>query len=77
MGPRRSGKTVLSPQIQENNYYYINFDDEILGGIKPGDFNQLLELIIELFGQKKYLVLDEIQDIDQWECSPDSFETAS
>ncbi|HLP47632.1 MAG TPA: hypothetical protein VK469_16925 [Candidatus Kapabacteria bacterium] len=29
MGPRRSGKTVLSLQTQENNYYYINFDDEI------------------------------------------------
>ena len=67
MGPRRSGKTVLSLQIQDNNYYYINFDDEILGGIKPEDFNQLLELIIELFGQKKYLILDEIQNIDKWE----------
>ncbi len=67
MGPRRSGKTVLSLQTQENNYYYINFDDEILGGIKPEDFNQILELIIELFGQKKYLVLDEIQNIDKWE----------
>lgn len=67
MGPRRSGKTVLSLQIREKDYYYINFDDEILGGIKPEDFNQLLELIIELFGQKKYLVLDEIQNIDKWE----------
>lgn len=67
MGPRRSGKTVLSLQSQENNFYYINFDDEILGSFNPEDFNQLLELIIELFGQKKYLVLDEIQNIDKWE----------
>ena len=67
MGPRRSGKTVLSLLTQEDNYYYINFDDEILGGIKPEDFNQLLELVIELFGQKKFLILDEIQNIDKWE----------
>lgn len=70
MGPRRSGKTVLSLQAQEsheNSYYYINFDDEILGAIKPENFNQLLELTIELFGQKKYLILDEIQNIDKWE----------
>ncbi|MCU0290057.1 MAG: hypothetical protein MUF15_27185 [Acidobacteria bacterium] len=29
MGPRRSGKTVLSLQSQENNFYYINFDDQL------------------------------------------------
>ena len=70
MGPRRSGKTVLSLQTQENhenNYHYVNFDDEILGSIKPENFNELLELMIEISGQKKYLILDEIQNIDKWE----------
>lgn len=70
MGPRRSGKTVLSLQTQEsqeNNYHYVNFDDEILASIKPENFNELLELMIEILGQKKYLILDEIQNIDKWE----------
>ena len=70
MGPRGNGKTVLSLQTQESheyNYHYVNFDDEILGSIKPENFNELLELMIEISGQKKYLILDEIQNIDKWE----------
>ncbi len=70
IGPRRSGKTVLSLQSQknrQNNYYYVNFDDEILGSIEPENLNFLLELMLELFGQKKTLILDEIQNVEKWE----------
>jgi predicted AAA+ superfamily ATPase len=70
IGPRRSGKTVLSLQAEaarETEYYYINFDDEILGSIVPEEFNLLLELLIELFGKKNNLVLDEVQNVDKWE----------
>lgn len=70
IGPRRSGKTVLSLQSQkerEGNYYYVNFDDEILGSIGPENLNFLLELMLELFGQKMTLILDEIQNVEKWE----------
>jgi predicted AAA+ superfamily ATPase len=70
IGPRRSGKTVLSLQsqaIQGKDYYYINFDDEILGSLEPENFNVLLELMAELFGKKRFLILDEIQNVEKWE----------
>lgn len=70
IGPRRSGKTVLSLQVEaikQRDYYYINFDDEILGSLVPEEFNMLLELLIELFGKRTFLVLDEIQNIEKWE----------
>ena len=70
IGPRRSGKTVLALQSQKkqgNNYYYVNFDDEILGSIGPENLNFLLELMLELFGRKKNLILDEIQNVEKWE----------
>ena len=70
IGPRRSGKTVLALQSREilgDDYCYLNFDDEILGSIDTGDLNLVLELVIELFGQKSFLILDEIQNVDKWE----------
>lgn len=48
IGARRSGKTVLSLQSQkkqENDYYYINFDDEILGSIAPENLLDFLFLL--------------------------------
>lgn len=70
IGPRRSGKTVLSLLLQRNredDYYYVNFDDEVLSSVGPADLNEVLELMLELFGQKKYLIMDEIQNVDKWE----------
>lgn len=70
-GLRRSGKSTLLAQIANNfysdNYYFVNFEDERFLDFKSSDFNRLHELLIELFGEKKIFLLDEIQNIDKWE----------
>jgi len=68
LGPRRAGKTTLGLLLlKKENFYYVNFDDEILSTLKRDELGGLLELLNELFGKRPYLFLDEIQNIDSWE----------
>ncbi|MDR2972351.1 MAG: ATP-binding protein [Bacteroidales bacterium] len=69
-GIRRCGKSTLLQQIrtvQSEKDYYINFDDERLVSFKVEDFQMLLEVFCELFGEQKTFYFDEIQNIEQWE----------
>jgi len=68
MGIRRSGKSVLAHcLLKEKNYGYINFDDERLLGVKAKDLNDFLEVLKEINPDFKYLLLDEIQNVEGWE----------
>jgi len=69
-GIRRCGKSTLLQQIratQTENDYYINFDDDRLVSFKVEDFQMLLEVFYELFGEQKTFYFDEIQNVGQWE----------
>jgi len=67
-GLRRSGKSVFSYLlVKESNYGYVNFDDERLTGTKSDDLNDILQTFYELYGDVEYIVLDEIQNIENWE----------
>ncbi|MBI2530126.1 MAG: ATP-binding protein [Candidatus Diapherotrites archaeon] len=70
-GLRRCGKSTLLKQIIrakfENNFYYFNFDDERITGFKSEDFQTLMEIFIELFGERRNVFFDEIQNINGWE----------
>jgi predicted AAA+ superfamily ATPase len=73
-GIRRCGKsTHLRALIRKKNksYFYINFSDERLAGIKLSDLGLCLEVFFELKPEAKdkeiCIGLDEIQMIDGWE----------
>ena len=71
-GLRRAGKSTFLSQIArkfylDNNYFFINFEDERFLSFKASDFAKLHELLIELFGDQKVFLLDEIQNIEGWE----------
>lgn len=69
-GIRRCGKSTLLQQIraqQTDNAYYLNFDDERLVSFTVDDFQLLLEVFYELFGEQKIFYFDEIQNVKQWE----------
>jgi len=67
-GIRRSGKSIFSLQLLgKRDYAYINFDDERLVGLKTVDLNIILETFYQLIGDFKYIILDEIQNIEKWE----------
>jgi len=74
-GIRRCGKSTLLEQIalelrekvNENHIIYINFEDVRYSDIK--DFKDLNNYILNLIkdDKKYYLLLDEIQNIKEWE----------
>lgn len=70
-GIRRSGKSTIQrmSQVESNSDsdYYFNFDDERLVKFQVGDFQTLLEVFVELFGDQPRFYFDEIQNIEGWE----------
>lgn len=71
-GIRRCGKSTLLRQIIDDMYnnddfYYINFEDERLFNFNAKDFNQIYEALVELFGDKKTFFIDEIQNVPNFE----------
>src|SRR3989338_1684638 len=70
-GLRRVGKSTLLTQIAnrylKDGYYFVNFEDERLLNFQVKDFDLLLETLISLYGEKKILLFDEIQNVPQWE----------
>jgi hypothetical protein len=67
-GVRRCGKSVLAHRVLKDlPYGYVNFDDERLADIATADLNLILEVLLELKPGIKYILLDEIQNIDKWE----------
>lgn len=69
IGVRRSGKSTLCYQALHNKrikYAYVDFDDERLAGIQTEQLNDILETLYKIYGDFKYLYLDEIQNVEGW-----------
>jgi predicted AAA+ superfamily ATPase len=70
-GLRRAGKSTLLAQMAhllgENQFYYINFEDDRFLGFQAEDATDLHQILIELFGERKIFVIDEVQNIIGWE----------
>ncbi len=71
-GLRRSGKSTLLRQVIKKHYhdedfYYLNFEDERLFDFPANEFNRLYEGLVSLYGEKKTFFLDEIQNINNFE----------
>ena len=71
-GLRRVGKSTFLAQIakqfyKQDDYYYINFDDDVFWDFKVPDFRDLEEILLELFGERRIFLFDEIQNIYGWE----------
>jgi len=70
-GVRRCGKSTLLKQLMKarfpDDYYYFNFDDERVAGFEDEDFQVLMETLIESFGKRGSLFLDEVQNVEGWE----------
>ena len=69
-GIRRCGKSTLMNSVRQHipfSDYYINFDDDRLSPFESHDFDLLLEVFFELYGEQNYFYFDEIQNISGWE----------
>ena len=71
-GHRRAGKSVFLSQIIHkfygiDNVYYLNLDDERLTSLKVEDMNSVIETFMTLFGKRRVIFLDEVQNLEGWE----------
>lgn len=70
IGVRRCGKSTLCHKVllqQNEKYAYINFDDERLLGFDASQFDEIFEALLMVYGEFKYLFLDEIQNVKGWD----------
>jgi uncharacterized protein len=67
LGPRRSGKSFLAMHLTARHAPrgYVNFDDERLAGLE--EYDGLLAAVDAVYGAPRCLLLDEVQNIPQWE----------
>lgn len=70
-GLRRAGKSTLLAQyahrLGEKNFYYINFEDERFLGFQAENANYLFQVLVELFGERRVFLIDEVQNVPGWE----------
>lgn len=67
LGPRRSGKSVFSLMLLKDiQFAYFNFDDPALVGEKL-DLYELMDELHAVYGDTKYVLFDEIQNLPGWE----------
>src|SRR3989338_2754983 len=67
LGPRRAGKSVFSLMIlKDREFAYFNFDDPALVGEKL-DLYELMDELRLVYGDTKYVLFDEIQNLHGWE----------
>lgn len=65
-GPRRAGKSIFSMiLLKEKEFAYLNFDDENI--LKFTDGDEIIKGIIEIYGEQKIILFDEIQNFKNWE----------
>jgi len=70
VGPRRSGKTFFLYDIvkgKKSSPVLINFEDNLLVGLKREDLSKILDYSKELFEGRLTFYFDEIQNVDKWE----------
>ena len=67
IGPRRAGKSFFGMHhlIENKSFGFANFDDERL--VKVQNFDEILENILAVYSNPKILLLDEVQNLPDWE----------
>ena len=68
LGPRRAGKSVFAlTLLKDQSFAYFNFDDEVLSGEEKLNLDELLSELKQAYGETKYILFDEIQNLPGWE----------
>lgn len=66
IGPRRSGKSVFALELlKDQQFAYLNFEDEKLQNI--GDYDDIIDLLNEVYDRPKFFLFDEIGKLPDWE----------
>ena len=68
LGPRRAGKSVFALMLLKGrDFAYFNFDDKSLPGEEKINLDELMSELKQAYGDTKYVLFDEIQNLPNWE----------
>jgi uncharacterized protein len=64
-GPRRSGKSTFALLLlKEEDYAYVNLEDNSLMSIIQDNDDELMDALEEVYGKFTYILVDEIQNLN-------------
>jgi uncharacterized protein len=70
-GLRRVGKSTLLAQMAhklgKDSFYYVNFEDDRFLGFQAEDADGLYQMLVEIFGDRRIFIMNEVQNIVGWE----------
>jgi uncharacterized protein len=70
-GLRRVGKSTLLLQMAHklgrDSFFYVNFEDDRFLGFQAEDADDLYQMLVEVYGNRKIFIIDEVQNIPGWE----------
>jgi predicted AAA+ superfamily ATPase len=70
-GLRRVGKSTLLSQLAhrlgKEKFYYLNFEDERFLSFQVDNANDLYQILVEMFNERKIFIIDEVQNVPGWE----------
>jgi predicted AAA+ superfamily ATPase len=70
-GLRRVGKSTLlaqmAHQLGQDAFYYVSFEDDRFLSFGVEDADSLYQMLVEIFGDRKIFMIDELQNVSGWE----------
>jgi predicted AAA+ superfamily ATPase len=57
----------MAHQLGKDAFYYLTFEDDRFLGFQAEDANDLYQALVELFGDRKVFIVDEVQNVTGWE----------
>lgn len=70
-GLRRVGKSTLLAQMAHklgsDAFFYVNFEDDRFLGFQAEDADDLYQILVETFGDRRVFIIDEVQNVPRWE----------
>ena len=70
-GLRRVGKSTLLAQLAHrlgsDAFFYVNLEDDRFLGFRAEDADDLYQMLVEVFGDRRVFIVDEVQNVAGWE----------
>jgi predicted AAA+ superfamily ATPase len=70
-GLRRVGKSTLLAQIAHrlgsDAFFYVNLEDDRFLGFRAEDADDLYRMLVQVFGDRRVFIIDEVQNVPGWE----------
>jgi uncharacterized protein len=57
----------MAHKLGKDSFYYVNFEDDRFLGFQAEDADGLYQMLVEIFGDRRIFIMNEVQNIVGWE----------